>query len=183
MLRQTLLLEFRKQIEPFLSLLVLILLSLFTVVAVTYISTGYVLAITLEVSWAFLMMCGTLFVPLYLGSYWGAALRREPIQSIEEVLPITARLRKTAAWLTCTMQFAAISIVGFFLSYVFQSHKGYFAAAWFFNSIMLLLPLTVAFLCSYRTKNAWTGVALAIFWLLVPILLIGTLFITIARYS
>jgi hypothetical protein len=97
MLRQAILLEVRKQIGPFLSLLLLILLSVVTVMVVTYVSTGYVMSQTLEISCTFTIIAGSLLLPFYLGGSWGASLKREPIASIEEVLPVSSRIRKVAS--------------------------------------------------------------------------------------
>lgn len=180
MLRQAILLEVRKQIGPFLSLLLLILLSVVTVMVVTYVSTGYVMSQTLEISCTFTIIAGSLLLPFYLGSSWGASLKREPIASIEEVLPVSSRIRKVAALSVSALQFCIIVLLAVLASAFIE--KTFYPTGWLLVTLFLLYVLSITFLCSYRTNNAWSGIALSIPCLFLSYIVIGFVISTLFQW-
>lgn len=145
---------------------------------IAYVSTGYVANQTLEISWRFIQIAGSLFLPFYLGAFWGASLKREPIASIEEVLPVSSRIRKLAALSISALQLCIIVVLAVVASTFID--KTFYPTAWLLMTVYLLYVLSLTFLCSYRTKNAWSGIALTLpclflSWMLIGIL-IGALF-------
>jgi uncharacterized oligopeptide transporter (OPT) family protein len=87
MFENLLALEIRKQKGTFFSLLFVIGLSLAVISIVAYLNSvaGFTEIISIAVS--VLIFLEAITLPLFLGGWSGASLRKEPASSIEEVLP------------------------------------------------------------------------------------------------